>query len=352
MGSWDNFSKFTILVTIFIIIIAIYITKPFFSVILFSFFIAYLLIPLYSFLEYRIKHRRIAAAVSVLLALTVFVLIGIRIIYAVVTEISTLLNSPETLQTLILDIINRITRIIEINVPFNSLKITSQINRFVSSLTDTYFPPTKTLVIFLTATLPFYIVAFIVAIIFSYYLLLTGNKLIDQVFNFVPDKNEKEVKLFLKELDVIYSGLFRQHFVASAIIGIIALFGLYLLNVPYPGVLASLIFLLSMYPLIGLPGVYLPLTAYYALLEDYSKALQILIFSVALNTVQDYYLRPKLVEKKGAVHPVLTILAFGAPLLVIGITGLVIGPAVYGFLLALYRTKLKLKEQEKVKEDK
>lgn len=166
--------------------------------------------------------------------------------------------------------------------------------------------------------------------------------------NFIPDKNKKEVVLFLKGLDVIYSDLFRQHFVANAIIGVIALFGLYLLNVPYPGVLASLIFLLSMYPLIGLPGVYLPLTIYYALLEDYSKALQILIFSVALNTIQDYYLRPKLVEKKGAVHPVLTILAFGAPLLVIGIPGLVIGPAVYGFLLALYRIKLKLKEEEKM----
>jgi len=121
---------------------------------------------------------------------------------------------------------------------------------------------------------------------------------------------------------------------------------------PYPGVLASLIFLLSMYPLVGLPGVYLPLTAYYALLQDYNKALQILIFSLALNTVQDYYLRPKLIQEKGSVHPVITIIAFGAPLLVIRITGLVIGPAVYGFLLALYRTKLKLKEQEKAKEDK
>ncbi|WP_292388491.1 AI-2E family transporter [Methanosarcina sp. UBA5] len=348
MGSGDNFSKFTILVTIFVIAIAVYITEPFFSVILFSFLIAYLLVPLYSFLENRTKHRRIAAAASVLLVLTLFVLIGIRIIYAIVTEVSTLLSSPEEVQLLILDITNRVTRIVEINVPFNSPNIISQINHFISGLTDTYFPPTKTLVVFLTATLPFYIVAFIVALIFSYYLLLTGDKLIDQILNFVPSKNEKEVKLFLKELDVIYSGLFRQHFVASAIIGIIALVGLYLLGVPYSSVLASFVFLLSMYPLIGLPGVYLPLTAYYTLLQDYNKALEVLIFSVALNALQDYYLRPKLVEKKGAVHPVMTILAFGAPLLVIGIPGLVIGPAVYGFLLALYRINLKLKEEEKV----
>lgn len=217
MGSGDNFSKFAILVIIFVIAIAIYITEPFFTVILFSFFIAYLLVPLYSFLENRTKHRRISAAASVLLALTVFVLIGIKIIYAIVTEVSTLLNSPETLKMLILDIINRVTRIIEINIPFNSPRIASQISHFISGLTDTYFPPTKTLVIFLTVTLPFYIVAFIVAIIFSYYLLLTGKKLIDQILNFVPDKNKKEVILFLKGLDVIYSSLFRQHFVASAI---------------------------------------------------------------------------------------------------------------------------------------
>ena len=352
MGSGDNFNKFTILVTIFVIAIAIYITKAFFSVILFSFFIAYLLVPLYSFLESRIKYRRIAAAASVLLALTVFILIGIRIIYVVVNEVLTLLNSPENLQELTKNIMSRVIKIIKVNVHFNSSEVTNQINQFILSLTDTYFPPTKSLVIFLTATLPFDIVAIIVALIFSYYFLLTGNKLIDQLLNFVPDKNEKEIKLFLKELDVIYSGLFRQHFVTSAIIGVIALIGLYLLNVPYPGVLASLIFLLSMYPLVGLPGVYLPLTAYYILLQDYNKALQILIFSLALNTLQDYYLRPKLIQEKGSVHPVITIIAFGAPLLVIGITGLIIGPAVYGFLLALYRTKLKLKEEKKVKEDK
>lgn len=349
MGSGDNFNKFTIVVTIFVIAIAIYITKAFFSVILFSFFIAYLLIPLYSFLEHRIKYRRIAAAASVLLALTVFVLIGIRIIYVVANEVLTLLNSPEDLQTLTRNITSRIIKVIEVNVHFNSSEVTNQVDQFILSLTETYFPPTKSLVIFLTATLPFYIVAIIVALIFSYYFLLTGNKLIDQLLNFVPDKNEKEIKLFLKELDVIYSSLFRQHFVTSAIIGVIALLGLYLLDVPYPGVLASLIFLLSMYPLVGLPGVYLPLTAYYILLQDYNKALQILIFSVALNTLQDYYLRPKLIQEKGSVHPVITIIAFGAPLLVIGITGLVIGPAVYGFLLALYRTKLKLKEVEKMK---
>ena len=346
MGSWDYFSKFSIIVTIFFIVIAAYITKPFFSTILFSFFVAYLLVPLYTFLENRIKHRRLAAASSVFLTLILFFLIGIRIIYFILTQISSLLNSPESVQAFIRNGTNETIKIIEANFPFFSFNVGSEINQLISDLIDAYFPPIKNVIIFFTATLSYYIIAFIIGLIISYYLLLTGNRLIDQILKFVPDKNKEEVNLFLKELDTIYSGLFRQHFVSSVIAGAIALLGFYLLDVPYSSLWALLIFILSMCPLIGQPVVYLPLAAYYALLHDYMEALLILIFSTALHMLQDYYLRPKLAQEKGEVHPVITILAFVSPILVMGLTGLVVGPIVYGFLLALFRTKLKLKERD------
>lgn len=56
-------------------------------------------------------------------------------------------------------------------------------------------------------------------------------------------------------------------------------------------------------------------------------------------------MRPKLAQEKGEIHPVITLLAFISPILAMGLTGLIIGPAVYGFLLALFRTKLRLKER-------
>lgn len=118
MGSWDYFSKFSIIVTIFFIVIAAYITKPFFSTILFSFFVAYLLVPLYTFLENRTKHRRIAAASSVFLTIILFFLIGIRIIYFILTQISSLLNSPESVQAFIRNGTNETIKIIEANFPF------------------------------------------------------------------------------------------------------------------------------------------------------------------------------------------------------------------------------------------
>jgi len=46
-----------------------------------------------------------------------------------------------------------------------------------------------------------------------------------------------------------------------------------------------------------------------------------------------------------------TLLAFTAPLLVVGIMGMIIGPAIYGFVLAAFRTWIYFKEI-KVRDDK
>ena len=40
----------------------------------------------------------------------------------------------------------------------------------------------------------------------------------------------------------------------------------------------------------------------------------------------------------GNIHPIITLLAFTAPLFVVGAIGIIVGPAAYGFILAIYRT--------------
>jgi predicted PurR-regulated permease PerM len=354
MGKGDNFNKFAILVIVLVIVAAVYLTKPFFSILIFSFFVSYLLVPLYYYIENRIKHRSIAAGVTVLILLAASLLIILRIVYIVVAELSTLLKSPEDMQKIIQDLIKGLAKMIELILPINlsTSGVLDRVNQLVPVLMSTLLPTKEQLVTFITVSLPFYILAFIVVLVFSYYFLLAGNNLINQLFNFVPERKKEETRIFLKELDLVYSGLFRQHFIASIIMGIMSFFGFYLLGVPFPGLFGILVFLFSLYPLIGLAGVYIPLTAYYTYLQEYTKALVVLIFIFAINGVHDYYLRPKLVAGKGHVNPVITILAFGAPLLVLGIKGLVLGPAVYGFLLAFYRIKLREEEEKKEEEKK
>jgi predicted PurR-regulated permease PerM len=49
---------------------------------------------------------------------------------------------------------------------------------------------------------------------------------------------------------------------------------------------------------------------------------------------------PRLAQKSGQIHPIITVLAFLGPLFALGLAGVIIGPMLYGFLLAVYRTKV------------
>jgi len=49
---------------------------------------------------------------------------------------------------------------------------------------------------------------------------------------------------------------------------------------------------------------------------------------------------PQLALKTARIHPILTLLAFIAPIFVLGMVGIIVGPMLYGLLLAIYRTEV------------
>ncbi|MDD1739454.1 MAG: AI-2E family transporter, partial [Methanothrix sp.] len=65
----------------------------------------------------------------------------------------------------------------------------------------------------------------------------------------------------------------------------------------------------------------------------------LLVFGVVvLMIVPENIIRPHLAMKTSRIHPTLTLLAYTAPVFVVGVVGVIIGPTLYGFLLAVYRT--------------
>jgi predicted PurR-regulated permease PerM len=48
--------------------------------------------------------------------------------------------------------------------------------------------------------------------------------------------------------------------------------------------------------------------------------------------------------KNARIHPIVTVLAYTAPIFVVGVIGVVVGPTLYGFLLAAYRAVLHYRE--------
>jgi len=193
------------------------------------------------------------------------------------------------------------------------------------------------------SNVPLYVTESLVAAFFTYYFLIDGKRLIDRAVTLMP-KREVTAR-FLMELDAIYSSLFRLFFVTAAIIAVIAAIGYLLLGVSYPGLMGILTGVTSLVPMVGASVVYVPIAIYFIILQDYVRAIATLIFAVVfLAILPQNYILPKLVERGASIHPLITLLAFTAPLLVVGVVGMILGPAVYGFVLASFRTWIYFKE--------
>lgn len=130
--------------------------------------------------------------------------------------------------------------------------------------------------------------------------------------------------------------------------GILAAIGFSLIGAPYPVLLGAVIAVCTLIPLVGATAICLPISLYCLLIHDYFRGVLILIFGIVVLTIIPQNVLLRRPARKGAyIHPLITILAYTAPIFVVGIIGLVVGPTLYGFPLAVYRTAIYLRQERK-----
>lgn len=354
MDSDKKYSLFIISLILLVSIIAIYLTKEFVPVVVFSIFLTYVLYPVYSYLERTTRSERIASSISVLSALFILGLCIYLLVISAVKEISKLIASPNqirepiiALEKELLDFINSTDYLSFITNTFISDGLSQPVVTAINWLS----PYARTFLTSFITNTPLYTISFVLTLLFTYYFLIDAHRIRAQIMDVIPEKNKHDVSLFLSELNVIYYNLFNIFFVTSFLTGVIASVGFLLLGLPYPVILGMAVFLLTLLPLVGAPVIYIPLFIYYLAIQDYTTAVIILLFGILILSIfPDSFIRPKLAKNKASIHPVITLLSFTAPIFVIGFTGFIVGPLVYGFLLAFYRTKLKTTNQSSDKE--
>jgi predicted PurR-regulated permease PerM len=191
--------------------------------------------------------------------------------------------------------------------------------------------------------LPVYIAQLILLVFFTYYFFIDGKDIIMNFIELLPEK--KVVNYFFNELNLIYNIFFRIHFFIAVIDGIIGAIGFYVLGIPSPFTWGIVLGFFNLIPELGPTAVFIPMSIYYIIAHDYYRALEIFIFGeIFLVLIPEYVLRPRLVLIGASVHPLLTVLAFTAPIFILGPAGVIVGPAVYGISLAGYRTMLFVKK--------
>jgi predicted PurR-regulated permease PerM len=93
-------------------------------------------------------------------------------------------------------------------------------------------------------------------------------------------------------------------------------------------------------PIIGRALIYVPVSLYFVVIGDPIKALWVLIASIIIfQVIVGIYLIPYLGRRgRAGIPKPVALLAYVIPFAALGLIGVIIGPAVYGFALALYRT--------------
>jgi predicted PurR-regulated permease PerM len=180
-----------------------------------------------------------------------------------------------------------------------------------------------------------------VVIFFTYYMLIDGKHILERAVQLLPETRRGMFRRFLKELDGIYTTLFTVFFSTAIIAGSVASLGFYLLGIPNPLVWGTLVAIFALVPIPGPPGVYVPMAIYYSLIQDYQTSIILLVFGViGITLIPTNIIAPQLALKTAKIHPILTLLSFIAPIFVLGMVGIIVGPMLYGLLLAIYRTEV------------
>jgi predicted PurR-regulated permease PerM len=90
-----------------------------------------------------------------------------------------------------------------------------------------------------------------------------------------------------------------------------------------------------------------PLSIFLFWTGDFSKGFLVLLFGIALlEYVPEYILRPRMSVGSSPVNTALAFLSYVAPIFMLGLLGIIIGPFVFGLLIAAYRTALHFNNKE------
>ena len=323
-----------------LIIFAIYLSKNFISTILVSFLMAYILHPFFIYSSRHVgHHRKLSALASISIIFFILILVIFAAADALVTEMSNLLDlgGITYLQIQASNFSATIISLAEMYLPASAADYVKGIGDIPTALILTVQPVLQDRIISLAANIPIYFTQFLLAIIFTYYFLVDGKQITDEFVGLLP---EKEVTAqFRMELDLIYGSLFRVFFLNTLIIGIIGAIVFLVLGIPYPLLLGMMIAVVALVPMIGPEMIYGPIALYYLLTQDYARGLALLALGIVfLTIIPNNFILPRLALASASIHPVITLIAFTAPIFVIGLIGVIVGPAVFGFILAAYRT--------------
>jgi predicted PurR-regulated permease PerM len=337
--------SFALIAVLLAIIVTVYLTKDFLSTLLLSVVLVYLLKPIYAAFFRLTRHGQLSSFFALLIVFLVIIGVLLGLISVLLTEVSNLQMSGDLADIRLANLSEDLNAWMAQYIPTPLYDFIKEIGDIPSAIAAWIVPIAEEQLSSFASDLPVLFAKAIVAIFFTYYLLIDGRYIAEKAVELLPDRRRGVTRHFLRELNGIYTTLFTVYFTTSMLSGVLAAIGFVMLGIPYPIILGAVVGVFTLIPLLGPPFVIVPMALYYLLQNDIGKSIILLVFmAIALIVIPENVIRPGLALRSSRIHPIVTVLAYTAPVFVVGIMGVIIGPTLYGFLLAVYRTVVYYRE--------
>lgn len=169
---------------------------------------------------------------------------------------------------------------------------------------------------------------FFVFLFLYYYFLKDGDQIVEKIKKLLPFESSQNTEL-IKQCKTTARTVFAGNLLSAIVGGLIAFTGFYLFQVPGALIWAILATILSLIPTIGVFFVYLAASLTTIPSGEYTLMLGLMIYFIVMEiVVRENFIKPKLLDNKLAMHPILLFFALVGGIQAFGSTGMLYGPVI------------------------
>lgn len=330
IGRWCATHRGLLIVLVPAVLLTFYFLSPFLSGIIMGTLFAYIGRPIRDIFKER---RRLGSAVAVVcIIVPVSIILGLGALELI--NLAIWLAGHQELVSLTLG-----KFIDSLNIPPTAYDLAGGSLQNVAELVTAFLSGLPVLEIGRSASL--FALNFIIAMPVCYFLLLDGEEVMESTTAFIPPDKAEVYRRYFARVDRTLSGIFLGSIYTAIIGGLISAVIFSIFDLPRPFAFAAMVFMATIVPILNALVVILPLGAYIYLAMGPGEAVLFLITaSTTIYIPSELFIRPLLVSAKSSIHPLLVMLSFFGGMLVAGIGGFFLAPAIVGVLVALYQVRL------------
>lgn len=313
---------------------------PFLMPMILACILVVLFYPAFEAFERRLNGRRRTASFLTTLAIFLIILLPAILVITLVIdqsyflvrhlnlkEVFSELFQSEFYQTNIVPMVQNFEERFDFQMDF--LGLLTQVGRKTASLVSQYSPR----VFFGTANFFF---DFFIMMVGIYFLLLEGKRLLKLFYDISPMRDTHERRLLREFKNTIHASVY-GYLVTALVQAVLAAFAFYISGLEGSAVLGTMTFFMSMVPVIGAAGVWIPVCVWLFLQGEVGWGIFNVIWGAVVISGIDNIIKPLIIQGKTSIHPLLIFFSLFGGIALFGPLGILFGPVTTATLIATLR---------------